>query len=241
MIDDVVQQAYRSPDRESDEYQDRFHGIVRVFKEHFHHCPGFKDHQETHRFMAHYEAIRHDLWTKEYASEVLDDLKRAIVELIGAYRKVPKLVLDDLSLNDEKIQEIKEKRYWESNTTGYAFVSELPSAYAQEAADALATLYANHEDYLTSIGITRKGLPKGFSTRNRPLKEWALIEATVDVVRTHNAMFVPKSMKSSGPLFRLLRDVFHIFGIEKDSFEGVYGGWKKHMDSKFENADLLPI
>ena len=78
-------------------------------------------------------------------------------------------------------------------------------------ADALKTLCNEREGLLASIEITRKTLPQGFKTRNRPVKDWALIGAAVSLVRWHNTINIPDGMDRAGDMCRLLRDVFLVF------------------------------
>lgn len=234
-------EAYRPLSPDGDEFWDLYDALVPVFEKHLGPNPVYSAQSETHRFLAAYDSIRQDFWTKETASDALTKLKRALTDLASAYKSTPNLVLGELPANEEEIVESAKKKYLRETNESLVFWSTVPLPEVRKAAGALNTLCEHHEGLISSIEMTRKSLPDGFRTRNRPVKEWALIEAAVEIARSHDGINVPEDMDESGDLYRLLRDIFLVFGIRKNSFKGVFRGWKDHVDGKFENADLLPI
>ena len=169
--------AYRPLDPDGDEYGDLFDKLVLIFGEHLGPNPAFSATSETHRFLMTYDSIMMDLWQRETAVDALHNLKRALTDLTSACEATPKLVLDVLPLNEEEIINLAKKKYSDETTKNLVFLSEIPLPKVRMATDALDNLYQHHEGLIQSIEMTMKSLPIGFTTRNRPLKEWALIQA----------------------------------------------------------------
>lgn len=224
----------------SEEYEKVRLGVEGVLRQHFASFDNFDPSWEFHRFIGAYETLMQDFWLGEHAEKALDDLRRAISSIQEAYNSTPYLVRSELELNAEfhewQASQSDHNEPEVAQSSGPIIPSEL-----QVIAKSLGPLARRADDLIAVIEQTRRELPEGIPTRNRPLKEWALIHATVDVVRAFDAMNIPNSMDRAGPLYRLLRDIFEVFGIEKESFRRVYEGWREHIDGKYENADLLPI
>ena len=234
-------EAYRPLDPDGDEFWGLYDALVPVFQKHLGPDPVFSAKGEAHRFLATYDSIRQDFWTKASADESLANLKRILIELGKAYSLTPNIVLGELPLNEEQLVELEKKKYMRETEIEVAFVSAIPLPEVRRAAAALDTLCKHVEGLISSIEMTRSSLPEGIKTRNRPIKEWALIEATVEIARSHDTINIPEDMDESGDMYRLLQDIFLVFGIKKSSFKGMFRGWKKYMDGKYENADLLTI
>lgn len=234
-------QAYRPVKIYSDEYWEIYHALVPILEAHFKGCEKFKADEQAHNFLVEYSQMRQNLWTREQAEEALDELRIAIVKLVDAYDMTPYLVLRELSVNHDEVLQKAKKEFMKTTKRDLFFWSMVDLPDVHKATTALKDLCDEREGLLSTIEMTRRALPEGFSTRNRPLQEWALIETCVCLVREFDAMNVPKQVGRTGPLFRLLRDVFEVFGITKGDFTGVYRGWRDKVDGKFKGADLLTI
>lgn len=241
MANNGVVEAHIRLDSRSDEYCNLVDALVPVLQEHFVSCVKFDARQRAEAFLDDYDVIMETLWTNVTAVNALDDLKRALAGLKAAYKATPKIVLEELVLNKEHVVEAAKEQIIKDTKADMIFWSLQPLPKVKAAAEALDTLSDHCEALVASIEFTRKSLPEGFKTRNRPLKEWALIQAAAYLVREFDAIKIPKDMDESGDMYRLLRDIFLVFEIEKPSFKGVYRGWKKNMDGIYENADLLTI
>ncbi|MFD0980618.1 hypothetical protein [Tropicimonas aquimaris] len=233
--------AYRPPELYSDQYYEIYDRLVPVLNEHFKRCENFKAKEHAYHFLGDYYHIRMNLWSRERSSKALGDLRRAIVELIKAYENTPIPVRKELALNHEDIREEARNEFLKQHDRQVILPGAFDLPDVSKATSALKVLYEERKGLLLTIDKTQGALPEGFATRNRPLKEWALIEVSVRLVREFDAMNVPHEIDRSGPMYRLLKDVFEVFGIRKDSLQGVYRGWREHMDGKFDIDDLLTI
>jgi hypothetical protein len=228
-------------DPDSDEYYDLLKRLVPKLEEHFASCESFKADQCAGTLIATYDDIMLNFWTKEQAARALGDLKRALSNLASAYESLPTLAVDLLESNASHCDDLRKQRFLKETSRVLLLPAMLPERGASLAADALKPLSQHHKELVDAIEMTRRELPEGIKTRNRPFKEWALIHATVRLVREHDAMNIPKTMDQTGPLRGLLRDVFAVFGIEKTSFKRVFESWAKYMDGEYENHDLMPM
>lgn len=233
--------AYRPLELYSDQYYEIYDCLVPVLEIHFSNCENFKAKEHAHHFLSDYQDVRQNQWNREQARKILGDLRRAIVELIDVYERTPILLLDELELNHCDILYAAKNDYMKENNLDFMFPCTIDLPDVAKAIKALRALCGERQGLLSTIDMTRKSLPEGLATRNRPLKEWALIEVSVRLVREFGAMNVPHEIDRSGPMYRYLRDVFEVFGIRKNSLQGVYRGWRDNLDGKFESADLLTI
>ncbi len=87
----------------SDEYYEIYDRLVPILSAHFKNCKKFKAKEEAHKFITDYSYIRQNLWTKEMATESLDDLRRATISLADAYYKTPQPILDELAIHSEEV------------------------------------------------------------------------------------------------------------------------------------------
>ncbi|NRB17583.1 MAG: hypothetical protein HRU33_08445 [Rhodobacteraceae bacterium] len=224
----------------SDEFEELRMAVANVLRNHLASCEKFDADSESYRFMGAFDSLMVDFWTGEQAGVALDDLRRAIAQLQIAYNSIPNLVRREVEMDAEYHDHQIRQREADSLVSQKNDEQIAPGGL-EAVAKSLGPL-AKHADTLSRIVTkTRRELPQGIPTRNRPLKEWALIHATVDVVRAFDAMNVPSTMNMAGPLYKLLRDIFQVFGIEKNSFRRVYEGWRENVDGKYEEADLMPI
>lgn len=225
----------------TDKYYDLLDALTLVFKKHFAHCHSFQALGEASRFLGCYESWMMAFWTGDQARKELDKLEKALRQSVVAYNALPAAVRDGLHGNAQQWDYFAKDRFLASTNLNFIFVSDIPQSEAETVSTGLNTFAENPDDFLKAIEVTRKRLPEGIPTRNRAVQKWALIEATVELVRAHEAMNVPKSIDQSGDLGRLLAAVFDVFGIKVNSFRQLFDSWREHIDSKRETFDLLSM
>lgn len=215
--------------------------LLPVFERHFSHCKGFRPHWEVSRFLSAYDALMLDFWTGDKATASLNKLEVAIRNCAKAYAQLPELVRDELHGNAQQWDHFAKDRFLQKTKLNLVLSAHVPECDAEGVSSGLKSLAKNPDDFLQAIDKTRSDLPEGIPTRNRGWQQWALIEATVQVVRANDAMNVPDYVDKSGDLYRLLNDVFAVFGIKIRSFRQIFESWRDHIDSNRENLDLLSI
>lgn len=236
------QTPFKPLDRESDEFNELFDALVATLQRHFGHCANFNAKRNAYRFLATYETVMEDFWTKKQALVSLKDLKRAVRDVIEAHERIPSLVYKELSGEASYHDNIKDKEFYENLTSGFVLKSLVPKREATTALEALKTLRDYRDVLIKIIDMTRSGLPKGIETRNRPLQKWALIHAAADLARAYNALDVSDSSGVPAQFESLLFGVFETFGFPRQqSVRQVYSGWRNAMDGKYEDSDLLDI
>lgn len=227
-------------DINSEHYHDALDLIAGILGQHFEIDSHSMSLQIAHHFVASYQCFLEDFWTREKASIALESLSRDLKTLCTSYENVPKLVKDTLDARARGLDDERKDKYLETTTADIVFKFMLPKPDTDAAATALRTLH-DHQDLLqTAIRVVRKDLPEGFATRNRPGKAYAVIEAAATVSRAKNRINVPKAIDEAGDFYRLLVDLFELFKISS-TVQGAFKGWRKNVDGKYENADLMPI
>jgi len=227
---------------DSKEFQKIYLSVRKVVARHFGDCPGLNVDLETHRFMGTYETVMSDFWNEKQGKEPLEDLKRAVLALEVAYGSLPWLLAAELEGNAGFIDDQKRDKFLEECPQDIIFSSQLPQPECKAAIDALGVLATRHKAAIEAIEMTLASVPEGIPTRNRPIQDWAIIEAAADLARAVGAFDVPKAIDETGAFYRLLCSLVDAFGYaERKCLKGVYAGWRKHMDGKYENFDLLDI
>ena len=228
--------------KDSDEYYDFCDDIKLVLMRHFGEYPNLIANSQTQRFISSYENVMTDFWNKKQGTESLEALRRAVLALASARASLPWLLGFELRGNASFIDEKKREQFLAKTTQDIIFKSQLPEPSSSNGVGALFALAENHLAAIEAIDMALKNVPEGIETRNRPIQEWAIIEAAAEVARVVGAFDVPKAIDDSGPFYRLLSSLFEAFGYAKrSSLKGVYAGWRKHMDGKMDNFDLLDI
>ena len=225
------------PERGSEEYVDIMDKIAAVFKEHIEPLERSRPNDDARHFVDEYEIFLDDFWTKQEAQTALGGLSRAIQYLCQAYEIVPNLIREDLVMEATGVDWERKERFQEQTTLDIEFKLSLPAPVSQEAVKALKTLVARKDGMFSTIDAIRKTLPEGIKTRNRPREAWAIIHAAVAVSDGGTRIRVPKAIYKSGPMYRLLRDLFDLFRINI-TVGGAYNGWRTHIYGKCENFDL---
>jgi hypothetical protein len=232
---------YKYIHHETDQYYDLSDALLPVLEKHFSHCKNFRPREQFESFIAVYDDLMRNFWTGDQAAAGLNELETAIRDCAKAYTQLPEMVRDELHGNAQQWDYFAKDRFLQTTKLDLVFSSQVPKSDAEGVSLGLKSLAKNPDDFLQAIDKTRSHLPEGIPTRNRAMKQWALIDATVWVVRENDAMNVPDYVDTSGDLYRLLVDIFAAFDIKIKSFRQVYESWRVHIDSNRENLDLLSI
>ncbi|SLN70755.1 hypothetical protein ROA7450_03856 [Roseovarius albus] len=234
--------TYQGLDHDSDEFDELFHKIIPLMERYFTPEAIPTPRQNAAELINRYDEVMLDFWSRDQASKALTDLQRSISSLADAYARVPTLVIDRLEIDVRHCDYLQKEGFLKQTKLDIIFNHMLPEPGASLSYDALKVLATHFTEFIPAIEMTRRELPEGIPTRNRSkFNEWALIDATVHIVRKNKLMNVPAELDNSGELGRLLRDVFAAFGIEKNSFKTVYRSWREYMDGKYQNYDLMTI
>ena len=223
-----------------DEYYETIDKINSVLRKHLVPFNPSRPEADAYRFSGSYLTFLDDFWAKEEALGPLVDLIRALQKTCISYEAVPKMVRNDLDARAWGLDQERKEEFLRETTADIVFKSSLPNSDVKDAVDALKTLVKNKEALCSAIRLVKNELPKGMQTRNRPGKAWAVIQAANDVSADGKRINVPKAIAASGPFYRFLVDLFELFEIDV-TVEGAFKGWRKHMDGKYENLDLMPI
>lgn len=233
---------YTEIDRDSYDYDRLIEKIAQVTKISFAANPEFDARQSAIELVDTYEEVMLVFWNRQQVQEVLDRLKRNLADITSAYGSLPTLVAEDLKLNATVCDDLRYDKFLKKTDLDVIFANMKPARSASIAIKALEPLAVHCSGLIEAIEMTRRELPQGMVTKNRQsFNQWALIEATVRLVRRYNAMNIPNSMDQSGPLHKLLKEVFEIFGIKKNSFKRVFESWQMYIDGKLESYDLPSI
>ena len=240
---------YRSIVPYSDEWYDIREALRSLMAKHF-----LKLGDRTHRdyadhFLAAYETMRGCFWqgksgTGYTVDASLQELSIALSQLSRAYNNLPTEIQYNLSFTAWDIDEERIKNFQKSQLNrGFYFKSEEPAQDTNELLKMLRELVLKSDQVLATFALERARLPAGIPTSNRPIAAWCVVEAAATIARLKKEISVPKKIDASnpsGPFFRFLSDLFEIFNIIT-SVPGAFNGWRKHMDGKIKDSDLLPI
>jgi len=233
---------YIEIDRDSYDYDRLIDGIDQVIQFHFTTYPEFDTRQSAIKLVDTYEEIMIVFWSKEEVQIVLDELKRSLAIIASAYENIPTLVAEDLEMNATVCDDLRYDKFLNTTNLNFVTADVKPERNASIAVKALKPLATHYSGLVEAIEMTRRELPTGIATTNRQsFNQWALVHATVLLAREHSTMNIPNSMDQSGPLYKLLKDVFDVFGIKKTSFKRTYESWAKYIDGNLKNYDLASI
>lgn len=231
----------QSVDQYEEKYTQKFLAVQPILEKHF----PLVDKQRTpgivHLFLAGKEVGLYESWNYEQQQ---DDLSRLRVQLRQASEILSKIhpgVLREVEVNLTLPLEVLNGTY-DRKTCAEEVFELAPSSSEVDATEQVCRgLMSFAENIDKAIKYTQGELPIGIPTRNRNIDAWRVVEAAVEVSRRYpDEMNVPKKMNGSGPLRRLLVDLFNLYNIDAN-VDAAFNGWLKHMDRNRESLDLLPI
>lgn len=227
------------PEEGSREHRELILNVAGVLNRFFGEREGFDDQAEAHRLYAVYASIILNAWDQRKAQEQLACLEEAIDGLQEAFRALPKLLQMELGAYARGIDEQKREDFLNCAPDIIA-KSELPKSRGETAIVALENICEDPAELKAAIRLLNDALPAGVATRNRPMNDWAVIEAAAELCRARKLMNVPNSLGTESPFHRLLEALFRVFPTQTTPVAS-FKGWKKHVDTKRENLDLLDM
>ena len=233
-------------DPDGDEFHDLWDDLYGVFEKHFPHEETKRLRSEAHYFIGVYETWMHDFWQGKSGqgytvSEALDTLVKKLEELEAAYDNLPRLIKDEFQLRADDVDQ-RAFEDFEASRDMY-FKSEIPPKLARKSIDGLVDLMGNSENAIASIELVRETLPPGIPTMNRPLKEYAVVAACVEIAERMSDMKPWKKYTSSRPggrFYFFMSEIFELFG-PSTSVAGAFNGWRDKIYNKVSDKDLLDI
>ncbi|SPF78860.1 hypothetical protein ALP8811_02792 [Aliiroseovarius pelagivivens] len=242
MNDKMGVKPFQDHDPDSEEYRDLRGRLIPVVEEHIGPVKGYSSRQLAASIIANFDNVMVHFWRRDDVSKTLDKLRRSLSEAIGAYNNLPLLVTDQMEWDTGQVDSLNKERFLQKTTHDVLFQHMLPERGATKAYAALKSLAEHSDELISAIEITKRELPEGIPTRNRQtFNEWALIDASVRAAKFNKSINIPDDLDNYGDLTRFLRDVFDVFGIKKTSFRKAYDSWRKYVDGKMENYDLMDI
>jgi hypothetical protein len=224
--------------RQGEEYYDAIDRIAEVLQKHFpqtdpSRLPGKADH-----FMAAQHSFEADFWNKDKVVPILENLPRLLAKVQALYDKIPENVKSELQLQASVHEQTAVEKFKKTRDT--YFVSQLPGPDALDGLKALQVVIEHSSKIAEVFATVKRELPAGMPTNQRPGDAYSVIYAILEVCRGERTMKIPGSIDESGDFYRLLKDLFALFGITV-SPKGAYKGWIKNIDNNYENMDLMPI
>lgn len=231
----------QSIDEYQEEYRQGFRAVRPIFEKHF---PSIEDRRIVgivHHFIAVKKVGLYENWNFEQQQELLTrlraQLRQASESLSNIHRGILREVSDNLTLPLDVLNGNFDRKACPKEVLDLA-----PTRAEVNAANQVFQgLLSSCENIDKAIKYTQDELPVGIPVGNRNIDAWRVVEAAVEVSRSyHDVMNVPKKMNGSGPLRRLLVDLFEHYNINAN-VDAAFNGWAKNIDRKRDSLDLLPI
>ncbi|AGI67627.1 hypothetical protein OAN307_c19800 [Octadecabacter antarcticus 307] len=228
------------PEDGTDEFYDQIDGISAVLERFFGENVNFKAKSEAYSFHGTYSTINDDAWTRAEAQDVLLELEESLVRLSRAYSALPGSLRSGFEDDASQADWLAQQEFLKVTKLDLVTKAHLPKELGRQAALALRDVNAGSRELIRGIRILNNRLPEGIPTRNRPISDWAIVEAAAKMCRFYGFMDVPNSLGKQSPFGRLLEALFAVLGAETTPI-GAFNGWKKDFDSKYEKFDLLDM
>ena len=226
--------------RHAEQYYDAADRIEDVLRRHLVQVDRRRLQHLTYDFMENVQLFESDFWGRESLIPNLEALPRLLVKAEKSFEAIPQVVKEELIREAGCHQEEAIERFKKETTKDIIFKSELPGPDATEAMKALQTIADHHSKLAAVFEKVKRELPAGMPTRNRPGEAYSVIFAALEICKIEGSIKAPKSVDESGPFYRLVKDLFLLFGITT-AVRGAYKGWMKNMANKYEDLDLMPI
>jgi hypothetical protein len=231
----------QSVDDYNAEYRQKFRAVRPIFETHFPSVEERKIIDIVHRFTAEKAVGLYENWNYKQQQELLTKLRAQLARAAQSLSKIHKVVLSEVSVNLSLPLEVLNGTYDFKTCSQEVYDSAPTGKEVDEADQVFRGLLSLSENIDKAIKYTQDELPTGISVGNRNIEAWRIVEAAVEVCRTYPDLInVPKKMNGSGPLRRLLVDLFKHYDINSN-VDAAFNGWEKQIDRKREFLDLLPI
>ena len=219
----------------------KFRAVRPIIEKHFAAFQPGKIVEMTHRFIAVEEGALYESWNYKKQQECLSGLRghlqKASEYLKGIHPVVLQEVAVNLTLPIVVLNGTEDRKSCASEVFNLAPSME----EANDAANVLKRLLKYSENIDKAIKYTQSELPVGIVVGSRNIDAWKVVEAAAELIRTHKCPIkIPKKMSGSGPMRRLLVDLFEYYKFD-GNVDAAFNGWIKHIDRKREFLELLPI
>jgi hypothetical protein len=228
------------PEDGTDEFYDQVVEISAVLERFFGDRGNFNARSEAYRVHATYSTINADAWSRAEAQDLLQALEESLVRLTKAYSALPTSLRSGFEDDASQADWLAREESLKVTELSLVTKAHLPKELGRQAALALRDVNAGSRELIRGIRILNQRLPDGIPTRNRPISDWAIVEAAAELCRVKDLMNVPNSLGQQSPFHRLLEALFAVLGAESTPI-GAFNGWKKYFDNKYEKFDLLDM
>ncbi|TMV07772.1 hypothetical protein FGK63_09915 [Ruegeria sediminis] len=231
----------KSMEEHQEEYRRQYRAVRPILEKHFasvdpQRIPGI-----IQLFLAEKEVALYESWNRDQQKNHLSRLRAQLRLAAESLSNIHPGVLVEVEANLTLPLEVLNGTYDRKTCAEEVFERAPSFAEVDTAKQVFRGLMSFSENIDKAIKYTQDELPVGIATGNRNIGAWKVVEAAVEVSRRYpDKMNVPKKMNGSGPLRRLLVDLFDLYNINAN-VDAAFNGWVEHIDRNREFLDLLPI
>lgn len=222
-------------------YRTNFRALRPIIDKHFAAFEPGKIAEMTHRFIAIEEVALYENWNYNKQQKSLSGLRAQLQKASEHLKVIHPVVLQELAANLTLPIVVLNGTEDRKSCAAEVFNLAPSMEEANAATHVLKGLLMYSENIDKAIKYTQDELPVGIAVGNRNIDAWKVVEAAAELIRTYELpILILKRMNGSGPMRRLLVDLFEHYKITAN-VDAAYNGWIKHIDRKREFLDLLPI
>lgn len=223
------------------DYQREFQAVRPIMEKHFSTLEPAKILNLVHMFLAARSSALYEAWDYDAQQKLLTKLRKHLRAAARDLSKIEAAVIGEVRDNITLPLEVLNGTVNRKTCSEEVFDRALSLSDSDIAGGVLVGLGKFEEHIDKAILYTQNELPTGIRRRNRNVAAWRMVECTVEVCRRYpDIINVPKKLDSSGPLYRLLEDLFDHHNINAN-INRAFKSWIDHVDSNRESLDLLPI
>jgi hypothetical protein len=230
------------PDDDLDKaYREEVHKVRPIIEKHFSAIDPNKIIGMCHEFLSVKEVGLYESWDYNKQIKLLSQLRAQLQKTNKYLEQLNTVVLKEVEVN-LTLPVVVLNGTEDRKTCDKAVFDLAPTMEEVAAATGVFSgLLTFSENIDKAIKYTQDELPFGIPVRNRNIAEWRVVEAAVELTRNPGcAINIPKGMNRSGPLRRLLSDLFELYQIYAN-VDAAFNGWLEHIERKREFLELLPI
>lgn len=222
-------------------YQTKFRALRPIIDKHFAAFEPGKIVDMTHRFIATEKAALYESWNYNKQQKSLSGLRAQLQKASKHLKAIHPVVLQEIAVNLTLPIVVLNGTEDEKSCAAEVFNLAPSKEEVDAATHVLKGLLKYSENIDKAIKYTQDELPVGIAVGSRKIDAWKVVEAAAELSRTYDCPIdVPAGMNGSGPMRRLLVDLFEHYKITAN-VDSAYNGWLKHIDRKREFLELLPI
>jgi hypothetical protein len=219
----------------------QFKKLNEILKDHFPSVDEKKMPHEVHYFISEKDAALYESWNYDQQQDLLARLRGQLRQASDSLSKIQTNILYEVSTNLTLPLEVLNGTHDRKTCADEVFDLAPKRTEVEDADQVFKGLLAFGKNIELAIKYTQDELPRGISVRNRNIEAWRIVEAAVGLCRRNpDSIKVPKKINGSGPMRRLLINLFEHYNIDAN-VDAAFNGWAKHIDKKRESLDLLPI